>query len=180
MKIKNYSYILWCWFTTIAFFAIVIATALISDLQSNTAGEEVVKVAFRMLLYAVTFILLYRSIIATLRASVSRLAKWRNRSEAAEDAEFVLIIETLVVIISIVVMVLLAVSEVFISGFQPGRVNEVQEQLRDILVSIMSILLTALVVYTIPAIGELEFAIKRKLEKELAPKKKSSKKTSKE
>lgn len=179
MKTKNYSYILWCWFTTIAFVGIILATSLVSDLQSSTAGEEVVKVAFRMLLYSVTFILLYRSIIATLRESVSRLAKWRNRSEAAEDAEFVLIIETLVVIITIVVMTLLAVSEVFVSGFQPGRTNEVQEQMRDILVSVMSILLTALVVYTIPAIGELEFAIKRKLEKELAggkKKKKSSKK----
>jgi hypothetical protein len=38
--------------------------------------------------------------------------------------------------------------------------------LKDILVSIMAVLLTALVVYTMPAVGELEVAIAQKLKKE--------------
>lgn len=172
---KKYGYLLWCWGSTIFVGAIIIGIALTANLNSADTGEEVVKVAFRMLLYAMLFILLYRAIIASLRSSVTRLAKWRNKPEAEEDAEFVLIIETLAIIVTILSTTIFAATEEFLQLYTEGR----QADIKDVLVSVMAILLTALISYTIPAVGELEFAVKRKLDKELkrpSKSKKSSKK----
>jgi hypothetical protein len=160
---KNLGYIVWTWGTTVLMGGVIIALALTPNFSSATASEEVIKVAFRMLLYSMFFVLLYRSIVAILKSTVERLANWRNRSEAVEDAEFVLIIETMVVMVTILATTLFAVIEEFFQLYIDGR----QADVKDVLVSVMAILLSALVVYTIPAVGELEFAIKEKLEKEV-------------
>jgi hypothetical protein len=51
-------------------------------------------------------------------------------------------------------------------------INAITESHKDILVSVMSILLTSIVTYSLPVIGELEIAIKNKLEKEFKSAKK--------
>ncbi|MCA9379418.1 hypothetical protein KC640_03235, partial [Candidatus Dojkabacteria bacterium] len=45
-----------------------------------------------------------------------------------------------------------------------GRTGEI----KDILISTIAVLLTSLIVYTMPVIGELEMALKHKFERELA------------
>ncbi len=160
---KKLAYVLWAWGSTILFAGLIywLATIPNFDVRSDPSGE-VIKVLFRMLLYAVLFILVYRSIIATLKTTVSRLSAWRSRDEAIEDAEFVLVIETLVVIISILATILFSVFEEGIQNFVEGRHSEI----KDVLVSVMAVLLTSIVVYSAPVIGELEVAIKHKLDRE--------------
>lgn len=159
---KSLLFIIWSWGTTALFTVLIYWAATLPSLASVSVGDEVIKAAFRMLLYSVLFLLIYRSIIATLRGTVTRLSAWRSKNEAIEDAEFVLIIETLVVIVTTLMAVLFAVFAEYAQQFAAGRVADV----KDVLVSIMAILLTALVVYTMPAVGELEVAIANKLRSE--------------
>lgn len=159
---KSLAFIAWSWGSTIIFAILLYWTSTLPNVTSASAGDEVIKAAFRMLLYAVFFLLVYRSIIATLRSTVTRLSAWRSKNEAAEDAEFVLIIETLVVITTTLLSIIFAVFVEYAQQFAAGRVADI----KDVLVSIMAILLTALVVYTMPAVGELEVAIAEKIKAE--------------
>jgi len=59
---------------------------------------------------------------------------------------------------------LFSIFEIYITYYTPGRKAEI----KDILVSIMAVLLTGIVVYTLPVIGELEMALKHKFEYEVS------------
>jgi hypothetical protein len=157
--LQKFGHIIWAWGTTILFAGVIYWIATIPNFDvTSDATNEVVKVVFKMLLYALFFVLFYRSIIATLKNTVQRLSGWRSKGEAVEDAEFVLIIETMTVITTILSTTLFAIFEEYSQNFVNGR----QAEVKDVLVSIMAILLTALVVYTMPVIGELEVAIQHK------------------
>lgn len=159
---KKLSFLIYAWGTTFLFGALIYWLATIPNLD---AGEEVtdelVKVVFKMTLYSILFILTYRSIIITLKSTVTRLASWRSKKEKSEDAEFVLIIETLVVIITALGTTLFSVFEEYVQNFVDGRTADV----KDVLISVMAILLTSIVVYSVPVIGELEYAIKHNFQK---------------
>jgi len=153
-------------------------------------ADEIIKVTFRMTLYAIFFILIYRSFILTLKTTVSRLSKWKSKREKYEDEEFVLIIETLILIASLFIALSFSFFEEHTQLTTLGRNKageivscekrdlekgirvetecieklSISESNKDILVSLMSILLTAIVVYSLPVIGELEVAIKHKIE----------------
>jgi hypothetical protein len=168
---SKYAYAIYSWITTFLFGGLVYWIATIPNFEATgDLTNEVVKVLFRMVLYSFLFILFYRSLIATFKAAVQRLSHWRSKGEAAEDAEFVLIIETLLVIVSILSVSMFSIFEEYIQSFVAGRFP----QERDVLVSIMAVLLTALVVYSVPVIGELEMAVKHyyvRRSKEVAHKK---------
>jgi hypothetical protein len=164
---KKTLYFIWVWGTTIAFIAMILWLSFLPNLDvASGAGNEVVKVLFRMFLYSMLFILIYRSIIGTVKNTVKKLAVWHSKREAAEDAEFLLIIETLIVVISIFVSVLISIFDEAIQTYAliEGRTGEI----KDILVSTVAVLLTSLIVYTLPVIGELEMALKHKFDRELA------------
>jgi hypothetical protein len=156
----------------------------------NSITDEIIKVSFRMTLYAIFFVLVYRSFILTLKNTVSRLAKWRSKREQEEDHEFVFIIETLIVILTIFITISFSfveeISQIGVQGRNHSNFGTVEcsilntdtgtikneecivissfnEANKDILVSIMSVLLTAIVVYAIPVIGEFEVALNNKL-----------------
>ncbi len=159
------------------------------SVASDTMTDEIVKVSFRMTMYAIFFILVYRSFILTLKSTVLRLSKWRSKREQEEDKEFVFIIETLVLIATIFITICFSFFEEYsqimimgrnnsnpvvacsIANLQTGilensscfQASSLSEANKDVLVSIMSILLTAIIVYSLPIIGELEVAIKYKL-----------------
>ncbi len=157
---KKFLFVIYAWGTTIAFSLLIIWLATIPNLgKLDTNTDELIKVLYRITLYALMYILFYRSAIATLKTTVDRLSKWRSRKEKQEDAEFVLIIETLVVIISILAISILAIFEEFIQTETQGRSAEI----KDVLISIMSIILTSIVVYSMPVIGELEVAVSHKI-----------------
>jgi len=170
---RKLTFTLYAWGSTLLFGVFIYWIATIPNLQAgDKVTDELIKVVYRMTLYAIFFILFYRSIIITLKNTVQRLSSWRSKREKAEDAEFVLIIETLVVIITILATTLFAIFEEYTQSIIPGR----QADLKDVLVSIMAILLSAIVVYSIPVIGELEMAIKHKIERERKEAKKKKKK----
>ncbi|MBL8014831.1 MAG: VanZ family protein [Candidatus Doudnabacteria bacterium] len=160
---KRVAYYIWIWGSTLAFLALVLWLSFLPNLDVTAgAGNEALKVLFRMFLYAMLFILLYRSVIGTLKNSVSRLAVWHSKREAKEDTEFLLIIETLVVLVTIFVTVLISIFDEAIQTYAgvEGRSGDI----KDILISTMAVLLTALIVYTMPVIGELEMAVKHRLQ----------------
>lgn len=158
---KNFLFLVYAWGSTFLFAAIIYWLATIPNLHAgDEVTDELVKVVFRMTIYAVLFILFYRSMILTLKNTVSRLASWRSKKEKIEDAEFVLIIETLVVVISILATTLFSIFEEFTQDSIAGR----NADPKDVLISIMAVLLSAIVVYSMPVIGELEMAVKHKVE----------------
>jgi NADH:ubiquinone oxidoreductase subunit 6 (subunit J) len=158
---KKTFFLIYAWGSTILFGALIYWLATLPYLNAgDRVADELIKVIFRMTLYAILFILFYRSCIMTLKSSVERLSTWRSKNEKHQDAEFVLIIETLVVIITILATILFSIFEEYTQSLVEGRASEV----KDILISIMTVFLTAIVVYSMPVIGELEFAIKHKIQ----------------
>lgn len=153
---KNFYLIVYSWGTTILYIVFLLWLATIPSLGSE---NELIKVVYRLVLYALLYILIYRSLIMLLKSTVSRLSAWRSKREKIEDAEFVLIIETLVVIISILASILVAIADESIQTFFL-EAGERTSEIKDILVSSMAIFLTSLVVYTTPVIGEFEVAIR--------------------
>ncbi len=159
---KKLSFLVYAWGTTILFAGLIYWLATIPNLDAgDEVTDELVKVIFKMTLYSILFILVYRSIIITLKSTVTRLASWRSKKEKTEDAEFVLIIETLVVIITALGTTLFSIFEEYVQNFVDGRTADV----KDVLISVMAILLTSIVVYSVPVIGELEYAIRHSLQR---------------
>lgn len=195
-------FVIYAWGSTALFGFLIYWLATIPNLQAgNSMSDDLVKVIFRMVLYALLFILLYRSIIITLKSTVVRLASFRSKNERNEDAEFVLIIETLVVILCMSLCVVFAFFEEHTQLFTSGRngsesflvesngeyfksdaisplsnstyinLNAINESNKDILISILAVLLTGMVAYSMPVIGELELALKHKIQRETREKK---------
>ncbi len=196
---KKAAFIIYTWGTTILFGALIYWLATIPNFQAgDQVSDELLKVIFRMVLYSLFFILLYRSIILTLKSTIDRLASFRSKGEKAEDAEFVLVIETLVVVVTILVCILFGFFEEHVQFYVNGRngsntylidqgnqtysktdkiskvtsstyinLDAIGESNKDILITTMSVLLTGIVVYSLPVIGELELAIKHKIEEEI-------------
>lgn len=184
---KKLAFVIYAWGSTLLFAFIIYWLATVPNLRAgDLVTDEVIKVIFRMTLYAILFVLTYRSIIITLKTTVERLSKWRSRKEEAEDSEFVLIVETLVVILVIFATISFAFFEQHVQFYTNGRnggsevvyikkdgldtayipQTAIAEANKGVLISVMSVLLTAIVVYSVPVIGELEVAIKHKLERE--------------
>lgn len=156
------TYVAYAWFSTLLFGVLIVWIATIPNFEvNNDLTNEMIKVLFRMVLYSFMFLLFYRSLIATFKSTIQRLAHWRSKGEASEDAEFVLIIETLLVIISVLSVILFSVFEQFIQLQTPGRTSDLRDMMTDTLISVMSVLLTSLIVYSVPVLGELEVAMKQ-------------------
>lgn len=195
---RRLAFLIYAWGSTALFGFLIYWLATIPNFQAGSAlSDDLIKVIFRMVLYAILFILLFRSIIVTLKSTIERLAAFRSKGEKLDDAEFVLIIETLVVIISMIACVLFAFFEEHVQLFTAGRngaesflvenngtfvksetlapsasstyvsLGAINESNKDILVSVLAVLLTGMVAYSVPVIGELEIALKHKIEKEL-------------
>ncbi|BCX13854.1 MAG: hypothetical protein KatS3mg085_386 [Candidatus Dojkabacteria bacterium] len=160
---KKLAFLLYAWGSTFIFIALLFWLATVPNLEANESNEmldQIIKVLFRMILYSMLFIFIFRSIIISLKSTVSRLSAWRSKKEKIEDSEFVLIIETLVTIIAIFASTLISIMEEVIQIEISGRSAEVV----DVLISVIAILITAIVTYSIPVIGELEMAIFHKFQ----------------
>lgn len=180
---KKAGFLVYAWGSTFLFGLLIIWLATIPNFSAGELlSDEIIKIIFRMTMFSILFILIYRSIIITLKSTVERLSKWRSRKEEIEDTEFVLIIETLIVVLVIFITTTFAFIEENIQFYTQGRNNAdstivvdnveyiemsvITESNKDILVSVIAILLTAIVVYSVPVIGELEVAIKHKFDRE--------------
>lgn len=197
---KKAVFLIYAWGTTILFAGLIYWLSTIPNFQTgDQVYGDLIKVIFKMVLYAILFILLYRSIIITLKSTVERLSSFRSKGEKAEDAEFVLIIETVVVLFCMVSCILFSFLMEYTQFYVNGRngnltylidqgdgtfvnsssialngdttyvsLTSIADSSKDILISTMSVLLTGIVVYSLPVIGELEIAIKHKLAKEFS------------
>lgn len=183
---RKLAFMLYTWGSTVIFGFLVYWLATVPNLKAgeDMITDEVIKIIFRMTMYAILFILIYRSVILTLKTNVERLAKWRSKREEMEDNEFVLIIETLVVVMVVFVCTGFAFIEQNVQFYTEGRnatesyyvveeegksvayipAEAINEANKGVLVSIMATLITAIVVYSIPVIGELEMGIKHRIE----------------
>ena len=159
---KKLLFVLYAWSTTILFTIGLLWIASVPNLLdgADEVSTEILKIIYRFVLYSILFILIYRSLIFTFKSSVSRLAKWRSKKEMIEDAEFVLIIETLLVIIAVLVATLVAIFQEYLQ--YSIQVDNSNTEVKDILISMMSIILTAIIVYSSPVLGEVEVFIKEK------------------
>ena len=154
---KKIAFLIYSWGTTVAFIILIFWLSTVPHLANdNSKYEGIIKTVYRLTLYGLLFLLIYRSLITTFRTTITRLSKWHSEKEKEEDAVFVLIIETLLVVISVLASSLISIIDEFIQSHITGRSAEVQ----DVLVSLIAILTTSILVYGIPAIGEIEVAIK--------------------
>lgn len=158
---KQYFYLAYAWGSVFLYGAFILWIATIPELNAvaDSTLNETIKIIYRITLYALFFVLTYRALIITLKNAVSRLSVWHSKDEKAEDAEFVLIIESLIVVVTVLLCVIFATFEEYIQYFVDGR----NAQLADVLVSGISVLLTGIVVYSTPIISEFEFVLKDKL-----------------
>jgi glycopeptide antibiotics resistance protein len=104
------------------------------------------------LLYSVLTILIFRAVIATLEAKVSRLAVSESKREEQEDLEFSKTIKYLVLVIAILATTILAVADEFHQSYVLGRVASVY----DIYVNSLGITLGALVALIAPQLMHWE------------------------
>lgn len=156
--------LIYAWSTTIGYIVLLFWLSSIPNLEINNSPELDIafKILYRMTMYSILYLLVYRSLLLTLKSTVDRLSKWRSKREKQEDTEFVLIIEALISFVSVLGSVLIATTEEFAQAvLLDGSRNA---EFVDILVSSLSVLLTAIVVYTLPVLGELELGIKHRID----------------
>ncbi len=154
---KKIAFLIYAWGTTIAYIFLIFWLATVPHLANqNDEFEFLIKTIYRMTLYGLLFILIYRSLISTFRTTVTRLSQWHSKKEKSEDIVFVLIIESLLVVISVLLSLIIAGIDEYLQSFIDGR----NAQVEDVLISFMSVLLAAILVYSTPIIGELEVTIK--------------------
>lgn len=162
---KQVFFLLYAWGTTILFVGLIFWLSTIPGLHEVTDDsiDTAFKTLFKMTQYAVLFILIYRSIILTLKTTVDRLMSWRSKEEHIEDLEFMLIIESLVTLVTALLAIIVAIVDEYIQATELVEDTRA-EGFRGVLVSSMAIFLTSVVVYSLPVLGELEIAIKHKIE----------------
>ncbi|MDQ6985171.1 MAG: hypothetical protein Q9M91_01330 [Candidatus Dojkabacteria bacterium] len=161
---KKLAFTLYSWGSTLLFIFLVLYFATVEDFQLQYEEKDLLfKIAFRITLYSLVFILIYRSLITTLKHTVERLSSWRSKREHIEDLEFVLIIETLILLVSILASTLIAILDKWMQYLTTDS-RKIDGNIEDLFVSILAIILAAIIVYSMPVIGELEYAIKHRFE----------------
>jgi VanZ family protein len=156
---KKIAYIIYAWGSTIILVGAVFWLATVPHLADQGGeSEELFKILYRIILYAFVFLLIYRSLLATFRITVKRLSAWHSKKEKSEDTTFVLIIETLLVIIAVLSSSIISIIDEYIQNFVEGRSADIE----DVLISILGILLSAMIVYSSPVLGEAEMFIKHR------------------
>jgi hypothetical protein len=148
----------YAWGTTVIYIFCIFWLSNLPSLGEAGESSESIKTIYRLVIYAFLFLLVYRSIIFTLKSTVDRLAFWRSKREQIEDLEFVLVIEILVVILAMGLSTLIA----FIDEFIQFHVEDRKAEIVDVLVSFMAITLAATITYSSPLIVEIELVLKEK------------------
>ncbi|GAB4284828.1 MAG: hypothetical protein Kow0081_2210 [Candidatus Dojkabacteria bacterium] len=161
---RKLSFFIYAWSTTFVFTAFLLWLGTIPNIISESSDAELIKIIYRLTLYGLLFLLIYRSFITTLRFTIERLAEWRSKREKQEDQEFVLIVETLVTLLSITCAIIIAFIDEMLQSPYGLNIEGREFQVQDILVSTMGILLASMIVYSVPVIGELEITLKNKFE----------------
>jgi hypothetical protein len=150
---KNNIFILYNWLTVAVWATIILLISMIPDLdiQGTAVNWTFTSIGYA-LMYALLFLLLLRAILATLRLKVGRLMYFRSKGEKAEDHEFALITEFLVVMVTFLSCILFSCFEEYVRNMTPGRVGDIS----DILFNAIGITVVALFAFGFPIITEFE------------------------
>lgn len=97
-------------------------------------------------------ILIFRALIGTFRLTVDKLSFSRNKQERAEDREFRLIVETLIMTNAVLISTIVAIANDYVLRNTPGREGGAY----TILVSILGVLVAALISYSWPLLNSIE------------------------
>ncbi|HEC64275.1 MAG TPA: hypothetical protein ENI23_03175 [bacterium] len=163
-------YILYNWVTVILWAGFIWWMSSIPKIiLVESDSEVIIKTVGHMLSFGFLFLLIYRTLLTTFKFKVERLAFWRTRQERTEDAQFVFIVETLLLAISILLSVLYAIGDEYHQIFVDGKSADI----KDVLVNSIGILVVALITYSVPVITEAEVMIVRKLKSKRSKKKKN-------
>ena len=141
---------IYVWISTIFYIATLFWLSTIPYLFGE--NEETTKILLRIAVHSTLYLLIFRTFIITFKNTVDRLSKWKSKREKHEDEEFALIVETLIVLLSISISVIIIVIDEIIQNWTAGRVFS----LIDILISTMSIVFMGIVTYSYPILGEFE------------------------
>ncbi len=124
--------------------------------------EPLLRAGGQLLAFGFLFLLIYRALLTTFKFKVERLAFWRSKKEQSEDTEFVFIVETLLLFISVLLSILYAM----VDEYHQSLVEHTLASARDVLLDTIGILLIALITYSLPVIVETEvFAIRKLIKK---------------
>lgn len=152
---KN-AFIIYAWITTIAWYLVILLFSTVEgvDLIQDYSNLFITTIAYQ-LAYGFLFLLIFRAMLITLKLKVERLLFWKTKREKAEDEEFAVIVEVLVVIIALVSTTLLAALDEFNQLNVVGRVGHIN----DVFVALSGALMFAVIVFVIPHATEIEARI---------------------
>lgn len=172
MKSKNNWFIAYSWFTVVAWYAVIWLLSSVQDIDvdGNYVHWFLSSIGYE-LAFGLQFILIFRAIIVTLKLKVEKLMYWKTKREKEEDQEFVKVIETLILFLSISITLILAISDEYHQTFVSGRISNME----DILVNLMGIIIAAIFVFVVPIIAEIEDRLEKLESKPNKHKKRSTK-----
>ncbi|KXK09576.1 MAG: VanZ family protein [Candidatus Dojkabacteria bacterium] len=156
---NNKLFLTYCWITSFAWFGLILILSTIPDL--DTKGNQIdwlVRGVGYALMYAIMFLLILRSLLASARSKVKRLAYYKSRRERSEDVEFALLTEFLLFVIAVLITIILSVIDEYLQSQVVGRVAAVS----DILINILGIVIASTLVYKIPLLTEAEDILLKK------------------
>ncbi|MBN1331608.1 hypothetical protein JW978_01845 [Candidatus Dojkabacteria bacterium] len=147
------------WLSYLAFGIFIIYFSRIPDLATKHNYSAALESVTYFFAFGFSSLLFFRAVVYTLKFSVDRLSKARNQKERAEDAEFRLIVETLLVFLTITTSTSLVLVNHIILRETAGRESDIYA----ILINILGVSIFSLVCYVWPMIGRAEHDIAKKL-----------------
>lgn len=146
-------FVIYAWGSVALWFFLILILGLVPNL--DVTGNQIDWLARSLgysLLYGIMFLLLFRAMLATTRAKVSRLMYYKSKREKIEDSEFAYLTEFLLFLVAVLVTLLLSILDEYIQSGVEGRIGAVV----DVLVNILGVAFTTALIFKVPLITELE------------------------
>lgn len=150
---KERWFILYSWGTTIAWYVFIWFASSITrlDYEGFYANWIINSIGYQ-LAYALLFLLVFRSILVTLRLKVERLMYWKSKREKAEDQEFAKVVELLIMLLTFSLCIILAIVDEYHQTQVFGRIASIE----DLMVAAVGMILAAFSIFAAPIIPEIE------------------------
>ncbi|MBD3280751.1 hypothetical protein GF389_04480 [Candidatus Dojkabacteria bacterium] len=149
---KKLVFTLYTWVTFSAFTLFLLYFSTLENIEVQYDLSKTLEYTTYFFAFGFLSILLFRALVYSLRFSVDRLSKAQNRQEKTEDAEFRLIIETLLVVITISINTSLVLVNHMLLENTIGRSSDIYA----ILINVLGIVVFSFISFVWPVIGEIE------------------------
>ncbi|KKQ34242.1 MAG: hypothetical protein US52_C0066G0002 [candidate division WS6 bacterium GW2011_GWA2_37_6] len=167
MRWKKTLFIVYSWATVVIWTIVIFWFSSLESLRiySDDYSLLIERLTF-LLSYAFLLLLVFRALIATFRLNIDRLSFARNKKEAQEDKEFVIIVETLLLTNAIFISAFIAMGNYQYLETITGRVNDIYSFLSNL----TGILIAALITYSWPIINTVEMRLAKRIFGAILPK----------